>query len=315
MTATPAVSPRSRPPRARRVTEAFAGYGFIAVPMLLFLIFNILSLGYAFYISLWKWGILGPIAFRGLRNYQEIATDPIFAKAITNSIVYTIIVVPCQMALGLLLAVVVNAKIRGRTFFRASFYFPAIMSSAAITVLWLFIVSPDGLFNHVRSALGLDPLFQAFGFGPGWDWIGQVQTALASVMVLNIWTTSGTIMLFYLASLQSIPGELYEAAAIDGANPWQTFWRVTFPLLRPGHYFVAAVSVIGALQMFDQAVIAGGSVGAPDNALMTIVLYLYNAGFVQFNLSYAAAVGIVLFLVIFAATLVQRRLLGGEAAW
>ncbi len=135
------------------------------------------------------------------------------------------------------------------------------------------------------------------------------------MIILNVWTTTGTIMLFYLASLQSIRDEIYEAAAIDGANAWQTFRRITFPLLRPGHFFVATVAVIGALQMFDQAIIGGGSNGDPNYALMTIVLYLYNAAFKRVNLDYAAAVGIVLFVIIFAATLVQRRLFGETPSW
>jgi multiple sugar transport system permease protein len=121
-------------------------------------------------------------------------------------------------------------------------------------------------------------------------------------------------MLFYLASLQSIPHEVYEAAAIDGAGPWQAFWRVTFPLLKPGHFFVATVGVIGGLQLFDQALIAGSSNGDPNYSLMTVVLYLYNAAFVQLNPGYAAAVGVILFAVVFGATLLQRRIFGNTEA-
>ena len=203
------------------------------------------------------------------------------------------------MAVGLFLAVIVNQKIRGRTFFRAAYYFPAIASSAAITMLWIFLAAPFGLFNELRGALGLNPLFELLGFPPHQNWMGDPSTALNSVIILNAWTTSGTFMLFYLASLQSISNEVYEAAAIDGAGSWQMFRRVTFPLLKPGHYFVATVAVIGALQLFDQASIAGGARGDPANALMTMVLYLYNAAFTQFNFSKAAAVGIILFVVIF----------------
>jgi ABC-type sugar transport system permease subunit len=211
--------------------------------------------------------------------------------------------------------VIVNQKIRGKTFFRAAFYFPAIASSAAITTLWIFLVQPDGLFNSIRAGLGLNPIFSLLGFAPNQNWIGDESTALNSVIILNAWTTSGTFMLFYLAALQSISHEVYEAAAIDGANAWQTFWRVTFPLLRPGHYFVATVAVIGALQLFDQAIIGGGVNGDPNNALMTMVLYLYNAAFTQFNFSYAAAIGMILFAIIFLATLVQRRLFGTAPSW
>jgi multiple sugar transport system permease protein len=296
--------------------EALAGYLFIAVPMALFLVLNVGSIVYALYISVWKWNLrTGPVEFTGLRNYATALNDPIFQTAIKNTLYYAVVWVPLTMALGLSLAVIVNQKIRGQTFFRAAFYFPAIASSAAITTLWIFIVEPDGIFNQGRAALGLNPLFSLLGFTPAQNWIGDQGTAMNSIILLNAWTTSGTFMLFYLASLQSISREVYEAAAVDGADAWQTFRRITFPLLKPGHYFVATVAVIGALQLFDQALIGGGVDGAPNNALMTMVLYLYNAAFKQFNFSYAAAIGIILFVVIFTATLVQRRLFGQAPAW
>jgi ABC-type sugar transport system permease subunit len=284
--------------------------------MLLFLTLNIGALLYAIYISVWKWNLrTGPQAFLGLKNYENVLTDPTFQRAVQNSLYYAVVWVPLTMAAGLFLAVVVNQKIRGQTFFRASFYFPAIASSAAITTLWIFLVAPDGLFNGIRAALGLGGLFGLFGFPPDQNWIHDQDTALNTVIVLNVWTTSGTFMLFYLASLQAISNDVYEAAAIDGAGNWQTFWRVTFPLLRPGHFFVATVAVIGALQLFDQAIFGGGVNGDPNNALMTMVLYLYNQAFKQFNFSMAAAVGIILFVLIFSATLVQRRLFGRDPDW
>jgi multiple sugar transport system permease protein len=296
--------------------EILAGYGLIAIPLVLFLVLNIGSILFALVISVFEWQFRGGAGEAvGLTNYERLLTDRTFHKAIYNVVTYALWVVPLQMALGLLLAVIVNAKIRGQTFFRAAFYFPAIASSAAITVLFIFIMQPEGLFNGIRAALGLNPLFEAFGYGPRHNWLGTVGTALGSIMALNIWTTSGTMMLFYLASLQSISREIYEAARIDGANAWSTFWRITFPLLRPAHFFVATVSVIGALQLFDQAYIGGGSNGDPNFALMSVVLYLYNAAFRQFNLDYAAAVGIVLFVIIFLATVVQRQLFGRTPTW
>jgi len=310
----------ARDPRASvghgRRSESLAGYGFIAIPMFLFFVLNIGAIFYAIYISVWQWNIRsGAGAFIGLKNYQNALADPIFHRAIQNSLYYAVIWVPLTMAVGLFLAVLVNQKLRGRTFFRAAFYFPAIASSAAITILWIFLAAPDGFFNGVRGALGLNPIFQLLGFAPNQDWIGDAKTAMNSVILLNAWTTSGTFMLFYLASLQTISHEIYEAAAIDGAGPWQSFWRITFPLLKPGHYFVATVAVIGALQLFDQAVIAGGSDGAPANALMTVVLFLYNQAFTKFDFDYAAAVGIILFVIIFTITLIQRRLFGSAPSW
>ncbi len=309
-------SATSGSPRSSRRPEAIAGYLFIAVPVLLFLILNIGALVYAVYISVWKWNLrTGPVAFIGLQNYQDALADPVFQTAIKNTLYYTAVWVPLTMTLGLSLALIVNQKLRGQTFFRGAFYFPAIASSAAITMLWVFIMAPDGLFNGVRGLLGLDPLFELFGYGPHQNWIGDQRTAMNTVILLNAWTTSGTFMLFYLASLQSISNQVYEAAAIDGASWWQAFWKVTMPLLRPGHFFVATVAVIGGLQLFDQALIGGGVNGDPNNALMTMVLYLYNAAFRQFNFSYAAAIGLILFVLIFSATLVQRKLFGTAPQW
>jgi len=297
--------------RSERRNEMIAGFALIAIPVALFLVLNVGSMVFAFFISFWDWTLGGgPVKVLGATNYEKILSDKLFWKAVYNTVTYTLVVVPLQMALGLLLAVIVNAKIRGQTFFRASFYFPAIASSAAITLLFIFIMQPSGLFNNLRATLGLNPIFEALGFNARFNWLASERTAWGSIMFLNIWTTAGTMMLFYLASLQTISNDVYEAAALDGASAWQNFRYVTFPLLKPGHFFVATVSVIGALQVFDQAYIAGGSSGDPNYSTMSLVLYLYNAAFRQFNLGYAAAVGVVLFVIIFSATLVQRRVFG-----
>ncbi|HSK94644.1 MAG TPA: sugar ABC transporter permease [Candidatus Angelobacter sp.] len=317
MTASTAESAgRSTTLRQRRTQEAIAGYGFIAVPMAIFLVFNIGAIVFALVISVFDWGVrAGPREFLALDNYSRAMGDPIFWRAVGNTVRYAIVVVPLQMALGLFLAVIVNQKIRGQTFFRAAFYFPAIASSAAITVLFLFIMSPDGLFNGFRQAIGPFDIFGWLGLPENHSWVGRSNTALESIMVLNAWTTSGTMMLFYLASLQTISRETYEAAELDGANAWQTFWRITFPLLRPGHYFVATVSFIGALQVFDQAYIAGGPEGTPNNALTTMVLFLVRNIQTTIDMGFAAAVGMILFVLIMAVTLIQRRLFGAAPSW
>ena len=314
-TATPTLRKPGRSLRGERRAELLAGLALIALPMLFFLVLRIGAIGYAGFISFWRWGLRGPRDMVGLRNYEALLEDPVFHKAILNTLYYTAIWVPLTMGLGLLLAIIINQPLRGRTFFRAAFYFPAIASSAAITVLWLFIFAPDGLFNDVRGSLGLDPLFRLFGIGPNHNWVGTSNTAMNTIIALNVWTTSGTFMLFYLANLQTISKDIYEAAAIDGAGAWDTFRRITFPLLRPAHYFVATVAVIGGLQMFDQAYIGGGPDGNPNNALTTIVLFIYRSAIADFDFGFAAAVGVVLFAIIFTATVVQRRLFGQTPTW
>lgn len=291
-----------------RLREASVGYAFVLVPMGFFLLFFVFPIIYAFYISAFDWSVLGKElgSKASLDNYRFLRDDEVFRRALKNTLKYTIVVVPCQMALGLFLALLVNQKIRGRSFFRAGFYFPALTSSAAITAIAIYILNARGLLNSVLDGIGADRL----GVDPNHPWFGISSTALWSIMGLNIWTTSGTMMLFYLASLQSIPTDVYEAAEIDGAGTWRTFWRITFPLLKPGHFFVAVVSVIGALKIFDQAFIVSGGTGGPAYSTMTAVLYLYRTAINDVDFGYAAAMGVVLFIIIFIFTLVQRLLFG-----
>jgi multiple sugar transport system permease protein len=289
-----------------RSREARVGLAFIAVPMLLFLGLQIFAILYAIFISLFDWGIRGPHGFVGLANYGELLSDRVFiGKAIPNTLILTAVVVPAQMALGLALAVIVNQKIRGQTFFRAAFFFPSIASSAAIVVLFTFLTQPEGLLNTLLGFVGIESTT---------NWTNEPSTALWSIIVLLTWTTSGTMMLFYLAALQGISREVYEAAAMDGANWWSAFWKITFPLLRPAHFFVAVVSVIGALQMFDAAFIAGGKDGSPANSLTTMVLFLYQAT-QTYEFGFAAAVGVVLLILLLSFTIIQRRLFGQAPGW
>jgi multiple sugar transport system permease protein len=291
-----------------RLKEALVGYSFVIVPMGFFLLFFVFPIVYAFYISAYDWGILGKEfgSTATLDNYRFLREDEVFWRAIRNTLRYTAFVVPLQMALGLFLAILVNQKIHGRTFFRAGFYFPALTSSAAITAIAIYLLNANGLFNSFLDFIQVDKL----GVNPHHPWFAHSSTALESIMALNIWTTSGTMMLFYLASLQSIPPDVYEAAAIDGAGRWRTFWKITFPLLKPGHFFVAVVSVIGALKVFDQAYIVSAGAGGPAFSTMTSVLYLYRTAIFDVDFGYAASMGVVLFLVIFLFTLVQRLLFG-----
>ena len=289
---------RTQRPGARR--EALVGYAFVFVPMAVFLLFFIYPMGYAVYISRFDWGILGPLETVGWRNYSQLWHDTLFRRAIKNTAEYTLWVVPAQMALGLLLAVVVNQRIRFRTFFRGAFYFPSLASSATITAIALYLLNVDGLFNRI---LGLHK-----------QWFFDTKTALPAITGLNAWTTSGTMMLFYLAALQAIPTDVYEAAAIDGAGPWRTFWKITFPLLKPGHFFVAVVSIIGAMKIFDQAYIVSRGTGGPAYSTYTVVLDIYNTAIKDAQLGLAAAMGVVLFVVIFLLTIIQCAFFGRQEA-
>ena len=278
--------------------------------MALFLFLSVGIFFYAIYISTFNWGIMGPTESIGLDNYRKAFSDPIFLKAIRNSVKYAAIVVPIQSAIGLFLALLVNSKIKGSKFFRSAFYFPSIASSAAITTLFIFLMAPDGVFNKFLQFFGIETS-DLFNQGA---WLSDSRTALYSIIGLNAWTTSGTMMLFYLANLQTVDSQFAEAAVVDGASRRQVFWYITMPLLKPAHLFVVATGMIGALQLYDQAILAGGADGSPDYSLMTVVLYIYNACFRKFEFGYASAIGVILFVIIFSLTLLQK-ILFGSAAW
>ena len=280
-----------------RLREAGWGYGFVAVPIAVFGLFFIYPFGYAIYISFFHWGILGKQAgATGTFNYAKVLHDPIFHTALKNVAEYTVAVVPLTMALGLSLALVINQKIRGRNFFRSAFYFPSIASSVAITTIALYIFNSDGLFNRI--------------IGSTTPWFSTASTVTWAIVGLNTWTTSGTVMLYYLAGLQSISDDVYEAAALDNTSAWRTFWKITFPLLRPVHFFVLVVFGVGALKVFDQQFIVSGGSGGPNYSTYTPVLYIYRSAFSNFDFGVAAAAGVVYFVIIFAVTVVQNMTVG-----
>jgi multiple sugar transport system permease protein len=283
-----------------RLREAGWGYAFVLVPIAVFGLFFIYPFLYAIYISFYNWGILGKQSGAGWHNYHEVLSDPIFHTALKNIAEYTIGVVPLEMALGLSMALIVNQKIRGQTFFRSAFYFPSLASSVAITTIALYLLNADGVFNHL--------------IGSHTPWFTTASTAIWAIVGLNAWTTSGTIMLFYLAALQSIPTDVYEAAALDNTSTWRTFWRITFPLLRPAHFFVLVVFGVGALKLFDQAFIVSGGAGGPNYATYTPVLYIYREAFASSAFGVAAAAGVVYFIIIFVLTVAQRLTVGRQSA-
>lgn len=284
-----------------RVREAGWGYGFALVPFAVFGLFFVYPFIYAVYISFFHWGILGkqPGA-SGTYNYAKVLHDPIFHTALKNIAEYTVAVVPLEMALGLGLALIVNGKLRGRNFFRSGFYFPSIASSVAITVIILYLFAPRGPFNTF------------FGFST--DWFGNANTVGWSIVGLNAWTTSGTVMIFYLAALQAIPNDVYEAAALDRTGAWRTFWKITFPLLRPAHFFCLVVFGIGALKLFDQNYIVSGGTGGPNYSTMSPILYIYQQAFQNFDFGVAAAAGVVFLGVILLLTIAQWFTFGRQDA-
>ncbi|NEE01919.1 carbohydrate ABC transporter permease [Phytoactinopolyspora halotolerans] len=237
----------------------------------------------------------------GLDNYIEIWNDAVFRKATWNTIVYTFFTVPVSMAVAVVIAVLLNQRIVGRTLYRAAFFLPHVTATVAIAMVWLWMYNPQyGLLNGLLSIVGL----------PGQVWLGNPDWALWSVIIVGIWQGIGIKMLIYLAALQNIDPNLYEAASIDGASKIQQFFSVTLPMLKPATFFVFVVSIIGAFQVFDQIYVLTD--GGPANATTMMTYEVYRSAFQNFRMGMACAQSVVLFAFLIVLTVVNRRLTGGD---
>jgi multiple sugar transport system permease protein len=290
--------------QTKKLREAVSGYAFMT-PMLIILgVFLMLPVIYAIVLAFYKVQLLGEVNynFTGLKNFVRIQDDERVRIALLNTIQYVSIVVPIQTILALVLALLLNAKIRGKSWFRVAFFLPTVTSSAVLTLIFMWIYNSNGLLNGFLSAIGL----------PTYNWLGDPEVALKGIMLMNIWATAPLFMVIYLAALQDIPESLYEAASIDGATAWEKFWCITLPFLKPVTFFVITMGIIGTFQLFDQSYIFSNGSGGPDNATLTIVLLIYQYAFKSLDMGYALALTLILALVIMIATLIQRALFKEE---
>jgi len=299
---------RGRPKRLGR--DTLTAYLFLTPYLFVLLVFLILTSLYGIGLSLFQVdiGFTAP-QFVGFQNYQrlfeQLFTNPglsVFWISMANILKFVIAVVICQTILALILALILQVTLVGKGIFRTIFYIPAITSSVATALIFLWLYNPDGLINYLLSLVHIS--------GP--DWLNDPLFALPALMLLNIWTTAAAFMIYFMAALQDLPKELLEASAIDGANRFQTFRYITVPLLRPTIFLVVALGTIGSFQMFDQAKFMTN--GGPLNSTLTPLLEIYNAAFQDAHFGLAAAMSVLLFIIIFIVTIVQRRLIEPSAS-
>ena len=269
--------------------------------LVLFIIFRFVpSLG-AIGLSFTNYKLSGDFDIVGLANYQRFFDSEVAINALKTTLIYAAIYVPLMVLTALLTALVLQRIIWGSSFFRSSLFLPYVTSFVLAGIIWTWILAVDGPVNELLGKLGVDPLGFLTGSQP------MVLTSLAAV---SVWRGFGYSMLILLAGLKTIPGELYEAASIDGASGWQQFWKITLPLLRPSLFFVLVIETIGAFQVFDTIYVMTG--GGPARASYSLVYHLYESGFKFFNFGYASAVGVVLFVIVFLISIVQRLVLDRE---
>ena len=277
------------------------GYIMVLPYVLHFLIFVAYPLVFAFILVFCKWDIVSPMEFAGLRNIERLMRDTTFWTAVTNTLRFLALHIPLQIVLALLIAVVLNGPIKLRSFFRGAFFLPFVISGAVVTILWQQLYSTDaGVFNLVLTKLGANPV----------PWLTAPSIAIYSIAVMATWKNIGFYIILFLAGLQNVPRELYEAASIDGADKSTQFWKITLPLLSPITLQVVMLSTIGGFGLFIEPFVMTG--GGPAESTLSVVLYLYKNAFQFLRMGYAATIGFALALMIFVVTLVQRKLLDVE---
>lgn len=287
---------------ARKKNERIAAYVFALPAIFLLVAFLVVPMVYTVFYSLQQYKIVSPdkATFIGLQNYVKLFQDDNFWKALKNTIYFTVIVVPCQCALALALALLVSAKFRGVAIFRVMYFSPQLTSMLVIAVLWsiLYNANPNtGLINSILVNLGMDPI----------NFLSNEKTAMNSIIFMSAWQGAGYQMMIFLAGLQGIPKDQYEAASVDGATKFQQFLYVTLPGLSSTIKYVIMITMIQAMKLFTQPYVM--TQGGPKNATKTLVYYIYTQGFQKGNFGYACSIAAVFFVIVVAMSMAMKKII------
>jgi len=282
-------------------SENLYGLAFVGPLVVGLIVFTYGPVLIALYLSFTKGDYLSTPVWIGLGNYYRLVHDELFWTAMRNTAIFVVGTAPTGLAFSLALALAMNQQLRGIVFYRAIFFLPTITSAVAISLMWAWMYNPEfGVINSLLKAVHIK--------GPAW--LASTEWALPAIMIMSVWVGLGYNMLLYLAGLQGIPKEFYEAAEIDGASTWDRFLHVTFPLLSPTTFMLVVLTIIGGFQVFEYSYVM--TRGGPLNATLTMVLLIYMRGFETFEMGYASALAYVLFAIILILTLVQFR---GQSRW
>lgn len=286
--------------KSRERKKMLVAYSFITPNFIGFAVFTLIPIIIAFALAFLKWDGNNQIEFVGLENFVKLASDELFLASVKNTIIYCAGTVPLTVVTSLALAIILNQKIKGKAIFRTISFFPYVASLVAVTAVWCMIFHPSkGPINAI--------LYYIFKMEELPNWFSG-DLIMLTIILFSVWKYMGYYMVIYLAGLQGISGELYEAAALDGANTWQKFLYVTWPQLRPTTFFVTVMLTINCFKVYDIAVmIAGGGDGRLGTSSTVLVYYIYQKAFVEWNLGYSSAIAMVLFLMVLIITLIQFR--------
>lgn len=282
---------------SKEMRNFLTGILFILPNFIGFLIFTLIPVIASLVLSFLKWDLINPPEFVGLNNFfYLIKEDQAFWAVLKNTGYYSLLVIPGTIIFSLILAVLLNAKLKGSVVFRFIYFLPVVTSTVAVSLVWSWIYNPSfGLLNNFLSKFGVPPV----------AWLSDPRTAMVAIAIVSIWTGAGNNMVLFLSGMQGIPEQLYEAAGLDGAGPFRKFFSITLPMLTPTTFFVLVMTTINSFQVFDLVYMMTG--GGPNNSTRTIVSYIYETGFEFFNMGNASASAWILFAFIFILTLIQFK--------
>ena len=279
-----------------RTIQNVTGYLFVSPAILFFLLFNLLPVLLAFYLSFTNYDVLSRRDWVGLSNFVRLVEDEIFRTTIINILFFVVLYVPAMIFISISFAILLNSKLAGMKLYRTIYYIPGLTSGVAASTVWLWLLNPEyGMVNQILSYFGI--------VGPAW--LSRSETAMISIVMVVLWMGVGGNIILYLAGLQNIPVSLYESAHLDGATKFQAIRYITVPMLSPTTFFVMTMLMIGAFQLFDQAYVL--TRGGPANSTLTPVYLIYNNGFTELHMGYASAQALALFLLIFLFTLLGQK--------
>lgn len=283
--------------RWNSVKNDLIAYGFMAPYLLLFVVFLLLPAAVGVYASFTKWGIVGQPKWIGLKNYNKLLNSELFLDSLGNTLYFVILAAIPLIVLGFLLALLVHQNLRGRNIARAIVFLPHVVSVAAVGIIFQWILErSSGLLNYYLGELGVrEPI----------NWLGEPESAMPAIAITTIWWTVNGNMIIYLAGLQDIPADLYEAARIDGAGRWQEVRYVTIPMLMPVNAFVIPLTVIACWRVFGQVFVM--TRGGPQGATFTIAQFIYETAFTNFSMGLASAAGVILMVITLGFTVIQLR--------
>lgn len=290
-----------------RASESLMAWVFSAPAILLLVVFLVIPFLMAIGLAFTDQRLIPnpnlPTQIVGLRNITRMFQDEAFLRGLLNNFYFVVVVVPVQTSLALFLAILINQKLQGKNLYRTIYFAPVVTSMVVVAIVWTFLYNQNGLINSFLSAISFETL------GP-YDWLRNTNLVFPAIMVLSIWQGAGFQMVIYLAGLQEIPTDLYEAAEVDGANRLQQFFYITLPQLRNTTIFVVLATTILAFKLFDQVKVMTD--GGPQNASMTTMVYVIEQGWGQLKVGYASAVSVVFFTIVLLVSLLQRRFLREE---